>query len=468
MHAGIAKLEQQLLVASKSENSFHDFFETLWQSGGTLPRVELRQVIDKATEIIQSQFSSSKKWIATATLGSGFVAFHEGHYDQSLLILTKAQQLFNELKDADGAMACNMMMGCDYRTLGELELAVKALSEAHEQLSATGAYKTFEGFCIYNLGEIYLESKQFDEAMKFQKLALTVCEEAGKEHMRSRIMNAIGLIYQHQKNYALALEWLNKSLLLAKEIDNKPVLARGLTDMGVYFFEMGDFNAARKNQQEALEIRELLQIPNGAITNLIHLAEIDMKQNQFQPAIETLNRALKIAEEIHVKPKAFQIHLMLSEIYLNSGDAIKSLFHYKIYHSLREEVELEDHEKKIKNLQKIFEAEQTKKENAIIKAQKIEIENKNEQLQETIDELTITKVSRKAKVITLFVGITLIVAEEPIFNFILGHIGEQQYLLSLFAKVLIILSLRPIDSAIEKYLLRQLVLKKKHHKNSGM
>jgi hypothetical protein len=93
------------------------------------------------------------------------------------------------------------------------------------------------------------------------------------------------------------------------------------------------------------------------------------------------------------------------------------------------------------------------------KAPKVEIENKNKQLQETLDELTITKVSRKVKALTLIVGITLIVAQDPIFNLVLSRVGDS-YFLSILARVIIILSLKPNDIAIENYLLRRIVLKK--------
>ncbi|MGB3075222.1 MAG: hypothetical protein WBB36_07865, partial [Chitinophagales bacterium] len=90
-----------------------------------------------------------------------------------------------------------------------------------------------------------------------------------------------------------------------------------------------------------------------------------------------------------------------------------------------------------------------------------EIEEKNHQLQETIDELTITKISRKAKGITLFVGIALIVAEDPIFSYVLGSIGPGNFWLSILAKVIVIFSLQPINMAIEKYMLHRFVLKKR-------
>ena len=63
----------------------------------------------------------------------------------------------------------------------------------------------------------------------------------------------------------------------------------------------------------------------------------------------------------------------------------------------------------------------------------------------------------------MLVGIVLIAAEEPLMGYILKHIGDEHFLLSLSAKIIILLSLKPIDKAIESYMLRRLVLKKRKH-----
>jgi hypothetical protein len=55
----------------------------------------------------------------------------------------------------------------------------------------------------------------------------------------------------------------------------------------------------------------------------------------------------------------YQIHLLLSEIYLCKNDPGRCL-HYKQYHNLQERVGNEDNEKKIKNVKLVFEAEQKK------------------------------------------------------------------------------------------------------------
>jgi len=108
-----------------------------------------------------------------------------------------------------------------------------------------------------------------------------------------------------------------------------------------------------------------------------------------------------------------------------------------------------------------FEAEKTRQENAIIKAQKQEIEHKNIQLQDTIDELTITKVSRRAKAITLFIAVALLITEDAIMHFIISPYMHENFFFTLLANGLVVILLKPIEKVVEHYLLSRLVLNRR-------
>jgi hypothetical protein len=211
-----------------------------------------------------------------------------------------------------------------------------------------------------------------------------------------------------------------------------------------------------------MKLRIENKIPLGAITNMIQLGKIYQLQNKPGDELTIWQQALEQSVSLNAKPKISQLHSLLSDFYKDAGDTTKSYEHFIAYHTVQEELNREDGEKKIKRAEILFAAEQTAKENAIIKAQKAEIEHKNKELQETIDELTITKVSRRAKALTLLVAVIMILLEEPLMH--LTHrfvIGEENEYLGLAAKVIIVLSLKPIDSAIEHYLLKKIVIKKK-------
>lgn len=463
MHPDIEKLDKLYAQRQLSPAALTTFFDQLWVAADMLPRDELRKVVDHVLDCTNNETPFNRQDLARATLASGFVAYHEGNCQASLAILTKARELFVEIRDEQGIYATTVMEGCNYRTLGEIALALKRFLDAYQNLQNASCYRHFLGFCLHQLAEIYSETGQFDEALRFHQLCekQTSSPETENKTILSRTLNGIGAVYRLQKKYSLAFEYLQRALELTEQINNPSAKARVLTDMGVYYFEMGDYQRAVEYQQEAMDIRKRMHIDHGVVTNMILLAEILAKSLKRDDAIGLLNKALSMAEEIKVKQKIFQIHFMLSEIYQLNGDLVRSLFHYKAFHLIREEVQSEDNEKKIKNLHLVFQAEQTIKENAVIKAQKLEIEVKNQQLQETIDELMITKISRKAKALTMIVGITLIVAQEPIFSLVLSNISDHNFLLAIAAKVTIIMSLKPIDIAIEKYLLNKIIIKKR-------
>ncbi len=461
MNPGIEKLESLVANSSTDSSAVDKFFRELWSIGATLPGIERRNLVRKMDEVIQSLRPVNKNYLGTIRLAYGFIDFHEGNYELSLKQLAEARKLFEEVKDEIGLQCATAMTGFNYRTLGELELALKCLFDAYAFLSGTNVDKIWLVFCVYNLAEIYSETKQYEESLRFYELTCKLTEENGNRHMLSRALNGIGVVFQHQKKYAMALDYFTKSLNLSDELKNLPVKARVLTDLGLYYFELEDYKMSAGYQEKALQIRRELNIPNGMVTNMEHLSELYFRENKPDEAVSMLLEALKIAEEIKVKPKMFQIHLMLSGIYQSKNELVKSLFHYKIFYSIREEVQHEDNEKKIKNLKLIFEAEQTKKENAVIKAQKEEIQRKNSELQETIDELTITRVSRKAKALTLVLAVILFIAEDP-FDYIASYIvTSHNYFLTLLVKLAFILSLNPINNAIEHYLLKRVILKKK-------
>ncbi|MFL5728195.1 MAG: tetratricopeptide repeat protein, partial [Cytophagaceae bacterium] len=234
-----------------------------------------------------------------------------------------------------------------------------------------------------------------------------------------------------------------------------------LTDLGVYYSETGDYAQAEYHFVESMKLLNKENFMGNTVMNMIELGNVKFKAGKTDEAISMLQEALDEAEKIKIKARISQIHLLLSQIFQKTNELAKSLSHYQTYHRISEEVEKEEAAKKVKNLQLIFESEQTKKENIIIKKQKQEIEKKNTELQETIDELTRAKVSRRAKAITMVVAIVLIVTEDFLVDITINNLPVNDYLWSFLAKGAIILSLKPIENLIEHFLMDKLVKKKK-------
>ncbi len=396
-----------------------------------------------------------------AKLILAFSYFYAEQYDKALPMLIELQRLFNELNDPDGAAVGLNFQGSIYRTFGNVDLALKACWAAHEQLSKSCKYPFFFLACNINIGGIYLDRKHYDEAVPHFLCALELAEKLQKDYWTIYALHGLGKVYLAQQKYQDARECFEKAMTVAENYNHPLSISNSLTELGNYFFITGSYAEAEDFHKRSLILREKNQLTGGAITNCIRLGEIYIKQFKPKEAIAILEKGLKMATQMQVKPKMYQIQLLLSEIYQSKNDQVKSLFHYKLFHELREQVEMEDNERKIKNAHLVFEAEQTLKENIIIKKQKAEIEKKNIELQETIDELTRARIGKKARAITLVIAIILFVLEDTILHFALEIVSTDNYFISLIVKMVIIFSLSPINKAVESYLLKRLIKKRK-------
>ena len=378
--------------------------------------------------------------------------------------LREARNSFELHNDKEGIGMCTTVMGGTYRTQGNNDLALKTWWEAYGLLNQSGTYTFFLSAASNGMANVYLEMQNLDEAYKMFQISLERSEKTDDFYFINYSLHGFSKVYMQQKKQAEAKECLEKALAFAEKSKNHPAIATSMTELANYLFQTGGVKEAEQLHKRALRVREEHNALGGATTNCIKLGEIYNKQSRYEDALHILLHGLAIAEKIKAKPKIYQMHLLLSEIYQNRNEAEKSLNHYKIYHRVLEEVEKEDNEKKLKNIKIMFEAEQTLKENAIIKKQKAEIEKKNIELQETIDELTLTRISRKAKVVTLVISIVLFIFSDSILGFALNILSTDNYFASLAVKMGIIFSLSPINAAIEKFLLRKVIKKKKQLK----
>lgn len=424
---------------------------------------------EKVEELFRWTFENSSeqpiKFCYASCLRALDLFLNEKH-EPALQLIIETKKQFEELNDRIGSGCCLILMGCIYHTLGNLDLAMKNMLEGNRELQPEQCPHVLLAGYQY-LGLIYFERGLINEAIHYFKDTFELAEKTQDPIWINYALQGLGKIYLQQKKYPESKKCLEEALNHAEENKNSLGISNSLTELAKFHSETGNFTEAEKLHNEALVIREQNGFIAGAITNYIQLAEISISLSKQGEALTILLKGLQLAEQIKVKPKIYQIHSLLSKIYESNKDFEKCLIHQKLFHEIREQAELEDNARKLKNVQIIFETEQTQKENSIIRRQKAEIERKNIKLQETIDELTLAKVSKKARAITFGIAIVLFVMEDSILHFALDIVSTDNYFISLFVKIVIIFSLSPINKAIEQRLLKKVIKTRKLNKDGS-
>jgi tetratricopeptide (TPR) repeat protein len=422
-----------------------------------IPRAERRACAGAFLEWASS--NGSPVMTAYAVFLQGLDCFLAEELHESLRLLTRARAAFAEHDERDGLGLSSMLIGAIYRTFGNFDLALKMLVEGHELLTASGRYPMFVAANANSMANIHLDMGHLSEALS--KFEVTYEESVRADDFYFTIygLHGLGRVYMHQGRLGEAEDRFQSALELAQAHEHPLQISNSLTELAALRLRAGDLDSAEALTERALAIREQHRLQAAAVTSCLRLAEIRTKRSRFMQARQLLLHALAIAEELQVKPKIAQVHEALSSLYEQMHDGERGLVHYKRFHELREQIEREDNAKSLADAKAIFEAEQTRKENVVIKQQKAEIERQNRELQETIDELTRAKIGRKAKAFTLAIAIVLFIFQDAILGTALKLLASDNYFLLLAVKMAIIFSLSPINRAIEHHLLKRVMRK---------
>ena len=422
-----------------------------------VPRTQRRATADRFVQWASDTTGLPRAKLGMALFLQALDRFMNEENHPALQLLGQARATFAECDDAEGLGLCAMLIGGVYRTFGNFDLALKVLWEGYALLRASGRYPVFVAAAANSMANIHLDMGNHEEAMTMFVVTSEECARADDFYFMVYALHGIGRVHMLQERPSDAEAMFRQALALAEQHEHPLHVSTSLTELATLHFRSGRLDEAQALSERALAIRERHRFAGGAVTNCLRLAEIRANRRQWMDALKMLRRGLAIAEELSVKPKMAQVHLQMSQLYERMNDPEHALEHYKRYHALREEVEREDNAKSLADAKAIFEAEQTRKENAIIKAQKAEIERKNQQLQDTIDELTRAKIGRKAKAFTLGLAIVLFIFQDAILGTALRLLASNNYFVLLAVKMGIIFSLAPINRGIERVLLRRVV-----------
>ena len=453
---------EQLRALQTCETSHvHAYFSLVLRHIRFVPRSERRATVDRFLQWASDTSDLPPVKLAMAIYLQGMDRFINEENQAALQLLTRARAVFAECSDAEGLGLCQMMIGGTYRTLGNFDLALKVSWEGYELLRASGRYPIFVAAVANTMANIHLDTGDYDEALSMFGVTIEESARADDFYFMVYGLQGTGRVHMLRERLAEAESMFRQALALAEKHEHALHISNSLTELATLQFRSGHLDEAQMLSERALAIREQHRLLGGAVTNCLRLAEIHGQRGQWMDARRVLRRARAISEELGVKPKLAQVHLQSSQLYERMNDAEHALEHYKRYHALREEVEREDSARRLEDAKAIFEAEQTRKENAIIKAQKAEIEQKNRQLQDTIDELTRAKIGRKAKAFTLGLAIVLFIFQDAILGTALRLLGSNNYFVLLAVKMGIIFSLSPINRGIERELLRRVTKRQK-------
>lgn len=365
---------------------------------------------------------------------------------KSLAACIRALKLYKKISDSEKIIDCYLLISEIYFKTNKLNLAVKNLkSGLKENEKIKNLKRKIE--LLNKIGNSYLNSGYYKKSLAYYQAGLKVCKEYGQDQKLlssllmnygsslqmngnlvdslknylsaykiklslddkpgiANILNNIGMIYQKQENHKMAISYLNKGLIIRKELGNRVAIAASYSNLASSFRHLEKYDEAEKCYLSSLEIKEQLGINTGQQN--LGLGKINIEKHNYEAAECFLNKALKLANKHEDRIVLVQVYEALGviNIYKHQTDLAneflqkslalaqqsgflqhemsviynlyyfyevkkefeKALEYYKLYDELHLKFLNENSQRKIQDLQHKFESDKKKKEVALAKS----------------------------------------------------------------------------------------------------
>jgi tetratricopeptide (TPR) repeat protein len=188
-------------------------------------------------------------------------------------------------------------IGLIYRDKGNLDDALKYLQDALEIFKEIN-YRQGEAADLGNIGLIYHLKGDLIDALKYLQDALEIHKEIGDREGEAASLTNIGLIFYSKGDLDTALKYHQDSLKIVKEIGYRLEEAACLSNIGLIVKDKGDLDDALKYYQDALKINQEIGYRQGEAIQLGNIAEISLYKGAVDNALKYFQDALKIDREI--------------------------------------------------------------------------------------------------------------------------------------------------------------------------
>jgi|GEM_PF-2202376 len=304
-------------------------------------------------------------------LGSSFEI--RGEYPQAIEALNTGVKEVETLNSKSKAVQGALMSLLNERGL-TYHYQSKYAEAVADYLKAVQIAESFEQFTaklahLYNnIGNVYLEQKDYDRALEYYFKALSHAKQTGSTYMVANASNNIGAIYDTKGNHTEAIRFYNQALAGNKAIGNDNDLGANYHNIAVMYRVLNQVNKALVYLDSAETILKktnnetyLLNVDATRIT-------IYIQQKKFKEAEAFIASDLQLAKKIGKLQNTISLYDNAHELKSAEGDYKAALEWFKKKTKLEDSIFNETNSKQIEELQAKYELD--KKEHAIASLEK--------------------------------------------------------------------------------------------------
>ncbi|MGB4397950.1 MAG: tetratricopeptide repeat protein [Daejeonella sp.] len=207
--------------------------------------------------------------------------------------IAKANQALKiavKLKHINGIAESYRVLGIGNSYKNSIDSAIEnylnALTNFKKSRNLQGEAKVYN-----NIGNLYRDIEPFKSLENFNK-SLLIAKKLGIKELIAGLYLNIGTAYQKLKNYSRALSFYKLSLTMFKKLGNKIGIIQSHQNLGVLYFNLSDYTKAKENLQEALAKAKEEKLINSVASINLTLSSFHIAQQEFEEAERSIAEGL--------------------------------------------------------------------------------------------------------------------------------------------------------------------------------
>jgi serine phosphatase RsbU (regulator of sigma subunit) len=211
-------------------------------------------------------------------------------------------------------------------------------------------------------------------------------EKEGDFRGASGFLNQAAMLEWEKKNYSGATQYFLKSLKNNEAIQNKQGMLGIYSNLAMIYADTKEYERSLSYFEKTLAGRREGKDKESLLSALVNTSVVLNQLKQFEKSALILEEALNIARAMNDPDKMKSCYGMLAETYEKAGNTTKMMYYFELYRSFHELVQKERVDKY-----------RSSAEEAKLRAQLLEMQNKNQELVLNNKQLELLKQKEKLK-----------------------------------------------------------------------
>ena len=221
-----------------------------------------------------------------------------------------------------------------------------------------------------NISTVYNKLDAYDKSLEYCAKSLEMRRREGDSSKLALVYNNIAYIYDHLGNKDSAIYFYSESNRLYKELGNKSRDAMTLANLAEVLISVGDTTQGMELHFQSLELRRSINSKSGLAYSLHNIASILIKQGKYKEAEPYIFEQYQVTQKIKNPEYHMRAAKMMYLAYKYKGNYKKSLSFYERFIHLQDSLQNKEIERELVRQEFNFEFQKKTEQDSIKNAER--------------------------------------------------------------------------------------------------